>query len=102
MALELRQLFHGAHDVRRAFETRKESHELRLHLENDPGGSSRNERHISGELDGVAQPLLSVQQDGPFREQILAETQRLGEIRQRSAPIRFPPPLVLFPTTVEV
>ena len=53
--------------------------ELRLHLEHDLGAGARQHRRVAHELDGVAQTLLGMQQDGLARQRGFAEPGRAGE-----------------------
>jgi hypothetical protein len=85
-------------NARRALDRRQQRRNLGLDFEHDVGATSRHERHIARELDGVAEPLLGVEKNRLPSELLLAQPERLRKIALvllRGAAL--PPPLVFFP-----
>jgi len=103
VTIEFRQFFAAANDQRNVREAREQSRERRRHLENNLGTTGCDERRIARELNGIAEPLLGVEQDRPARERRIAEPQRLREIAAPGREIRRPPtPFEFLPAALEV
>ena len=77
-----------------AFDARQHARQLRLHFEHDLRAPARQQRRVADELDGVAQPLLGMQQDGLAAERIFAEPERLAEAAARRHAAALPAPFV--------
>ena len=68
------------HDRADAFDPRQQRRQFRLHFEHDAWRRLRaRRRHVARKLDGIAQALFGMDQDGLARERIFAEPQRLAE-----------------------
>src|SRR5579863_1235748 len=83
---------------RRCLDRRRQRLKRRLHLDDNLGAERSHHRHIPQELNGVAETLLGVQQNGLAFDRLLAEPERL--IKTARLPLwtwHFPAPLVLFP-----
>ena len=77
--VEGRQGLAPGHDVVDAREARQQGGEARLHLEDDPAPPVGQPGHVAAELQGVAQALFRVDEEGPAREGVLAEPEGLGK-----------------------
>src|SRR5207302_2052697 len=103
MTIELRQLFATANDQRGALDPREQCRERRRHLENDLGAPGCNEWRVSNELDGIAEPLLGVEQDCLSFERLIAEPERLRKIPPPRREILHPPtPLEFLAASIEI
>ena len=87
--------FATADHRRHAVEARQQLLELRLHLEHDLGAGARQHRRVAHELDGVAQALLGVQQDGLVRQAAFAEPGPLAKPRLGVHSGALPAPFIL-------
>ena len=82
------------YDYADAFEVREQRLQLALHFDDDRRAGAREQRRIADEHDGVAEPLLGMQQDGLATERIFAEPERLAQAAARDAGA-LPAPFIL-------
>ncbi len=88
---------------RDAFEARQQTFQFSLNLEHDRGAAARQQRRIARELDGVAQTLFGMQQDGLARERIFAEPERAAVAAARVGHAgALPAPFVLLEAAAQV
>ena len=82
------------HDRRIPLQACEQGRKWRLALEDDCAAALGHQRHIAGELEGVAEALLGIEQNGSAA-QWLARPSWLGEAAGRAALLGAPAPFVL-------
>ena len=78
MPVERRQRRTAQDELSHAREAGGERRQLRLNLEHHTGAGLRHQRHVAQELEGVAEPLLGMQQDRLPGNRLAAPERRRG------------------------
>ncbi len=103
MEIDLGKLLALALDLRHPVETAEQRYERRLHFEDNGRTGRGHQRDIAAELDGVAEALLGMEQDGLAGKIFCAESERCGKIAPcRRELIGLPAPLEFRPAAREI
>ena len=91
----------AARDHADTFKIGEQVFQLALYFDDDGRARAREQRRIADEHDGVAEPLLGMQQDGLAPERVFAEPERLAQAAPRDAGT-LPAPFILRETAAVV